>query len=109
MPLLTKGGFSVLPSLFKDMQHPDGSPVAKWGPDYEPLLKWLPILKKRFRYLTKVPATPCIPTASTATFTPRIYIHTEGLSIHAVDPTPARPRHTLAATTARFPTPPSFW
>ncbi|KAL1518485.1 hypothetical protein AB1Y20_002776 [Prymnesium parvum] len=75
VPILTKGGLKALPKLFNDQKHPDGSPVAKWGADYEPILSWLPILKRRFRYLAKELYRPPLTLCHQDTHLENIFFH----------------------------------
>ena len=51
VPVISKSGLKVLPSLFNEQTHPDGTPVAKFGAEYEPILSWAKRLRPLYHYL----------------------------------------------------------
>ena len=53
IPFLSLNGLKLLPKLMEEQKHADGTPVAKWGHEYESILAWLPKLRGRFRYITR--------------------------------------------------------
>lgn len=54
IPFLAKQGFRCLPKLTAPMTHPDGTPVASLGAEFDFILKeWLPLLKGRFRHVMR--------------------------------------------------------
>lgn len=75
IPLVTKQGFNLLPQLMADMMYPDGTPVPKFGADYEPLLKWRPIMVKRLRYLTKQLFRPPLTLCHCDTHLENVFFH----------------------------------
>jgi len=53
IPLMTSGSFSNLPKLLTDEFHPDGTPVAKLGGEFQEVLTWRPEVLGNLRRITK--------------------------------------------------------